>query len=475
MAAAYVAAVDRMTVGQLVPGAGPRATGGRGQPLAAEHQGRHTSPRCAPSSATARTGAGSARASTRAAVSPRRRSVRALIGPDPRVIADDVLGQAALGRASTSSAGPPGRHAQPAASSLPAGAGPGAGRRLALRRAAHATRSAACAVGCVRWQRDDVAIAGIDRGAAPRTRSACSTCRSTRRAPPSPSRSTAPSARPSPPGRRAARRSRPAATARPASRSHYSSPTAASRSARTTSTAPSSRSSAARPASRSATRAAPSPATAPARPSPRQLFNAKEPMTLFELQAWLGHRSPQSTQHYARITPTTAGQGLRRRRLLRAATCARVEVLVDRDAVASGGGRARASPGGSTTSGHGYCTYDFFDQCPHRMACAKCAFYRPKGSSQPPNCSRARRTCCGCGRSSRSPRRSAPRWRTVCRHMERLLAQLADVPTPAGPTPQQLRGDQDGAGQAHRRACCTFLAWFCRWRGPPSAKPGTVR
>jgi integrase len=30
-----------------------------------------------------------------------------------------------------------------------------------------------------------------------------------------------------------------------------------------------------------------------------QLYNAKEPMTLFELQAWLGHRSADSTQHYA--------------------------------------------------------------------------------------------------------------------------------------------------------------------------------
>ena len=30
-----------------------------------------------------------------------------------------------------------------------------------------------------------------------------------------------------------------------------------------------------------------------------QLYNAKEPMTLFELQAWLGHRDPASTQHYA--------------------------------------------------------------------------------------------------------------------------------------------------------------------------------
>jgi hypothetical protein len=26
-----------------------------------------------------------------------------------------------------------------------------------------------------------------------------------------------------------------------------------------------------------------------------QLYNAEEPMTLFELQAWLGHRSPEAT------------------------------------------------------------------------------------------------------------------------------------------------------------------------------------
>jgi hypothetical protein len=31
--------------------------------------------------------------------------------------------------------------------------------------------------------------------------------------------------------------------------------------------------------------------------------------------------------------------------------------------------------------GYGYCTYDFFDQCPHRMACAKCSFYQPKDST----------------------------------------------------------------------------------------------
>jgi hypothetical protein len=31
--------------------------------------------------------------------------------------------------------------------------------------------------------------------------------------------------------------------------------------------------------------------------------------------------------------------------------------------------------------GHGYCTYNFFEQCPHRMACARCDFYLPKVST----------------------------------------------------------------------------------------------
>lgn len=33
------------------------------------------------------------------------------------------------------------------------------------------------------------------------------------------------------------------------------------------------------------------------------LYNAKDPRSLFELQVWLGHRSPATYQHYAAITP----------------------------------------------------------------------------------------------------------------------------------------------------------------------------
>jgi integrase len=42
-----------------------------------------------------------------------------------------------------------------------------------------------------------------------------------------------------------------------------------------------------------------------------QLYNAKEPFTLAELQQWLGHRSPTATQYYAQITPTALSRAYR--------------------------------------------------------------------------------------------------------------------------------------------------------------------
>lgn len=166
-----------------------------------------------------------------------------------------------------------------------------------------------------------------------------------------------------------------------------------------------------------------------------QLYNAKEPMTLFELQAWLGHRSPQSTQFYAKISPATltrayddAGYFERNVRT--------IEVLIDRDAVTSGAAAAGES-WQHFDLGHGWCSYTFFEQCPHRMACARCDFYIPKDSSKAQlleakdNLQRMlasipltddERAAVHDGQAS----------------LDRLLEQLADVPTPAGPTPRQL-------------------------------------
>ncbi len=111
-----------------------------------------------------------------------------------------------------------------------------------------------------------------------------------------------------------------------------------------------------------------------------QLFNAREPMSLFELQAWLGHQSPATTQHYVSTSPTKLAQAYKDAgyfsRNVRA-----IEVLVDQEAITSGAA-ANDSLWRYYDLGHGWCSYEFFDQCPHRMACARCDFYVPKESDR---------------------------------------------------------------------------------------------
>ncbi|RXH58153.1 site-specific recombinase, phage integrase family [Granulicella sibirica] len=90
-----------------------------------------------------------------------------------------------------------------------------------------------------------------------------------------------------------------------------------------------------------------------------------------------GEARPQlseSTRHYTKITPTKLAKSYQDAgyfaRNLRA-----VEVLIDRDAVRRGS--SPDEPWKLYDLGHGYCSYDFFDQGLHRMACARCDFYVP--------------------------------------------------------------------------------------------------
>ena len=166
-----------------------------------------------------------------------------------------------------------------------------------------------------------------------------------------------------------------------------------------------------------------------------QLYNAKEPMTLFELQAWLGHRSPASTQFYAKISAQTltrayadAGYFSRNVRA--------IEVLIDRDAVASGAAAA-GEPWQHYDLGHGYCAYTFFEQCPHRMACARCDFYTPKDSTAAQLLeARANLQKMTAAIPLTDDEQAAVDDGQAA--IDRLLAKLANTPTPAGPTPRQL-------------------------------------
>lgn len=166
-----------------------------------------------------------------------------------------------------------------------------------------------------------------------------------------------------------------------------------------------------------------------------QLYNAKEPMTLFELQAWLGHKSADTTQHYAKITPNTLSKAYRDAGYFER-NVRTIEVLVDREAVENGAAAA-GEPWQYYDLGHGFCNYTFFEQCQHRMACAKCDFYTPKDSSKAllleakDNLQHmlAAIPLTDDERAAVDDGQAA---------LDRLLGQLADIPTPAGPTPRHI-------------------------------------
>jgi hypothetical protein len=154
---------------------------------------------------------------------------------------------------------------------------------------------------------------------------------------------------------------------------------------------------------------------------------------LLELQAWMGHRSPDSTLHYTIRTPVELSQALAQH----AETQTRlVAVLVDREAVASG-----AAGRGETWKyydvGHGYCTFDFFETCPHRIACARCASYVPKPSGRP-QLEAARQHLLHLREAIPLTEEMVKAVEEGVEAMSALLDRLTDIPTPSGQTPREL-------------------------------------
>jgi integrase len=166
-----------------------------------------------------------------------------------------------------------------------------------------------------------------------------------------------------------------------------------------------------------------------------QLFNAREPMTLFELQAWLGHRSPVTTRNYVALEPTRLAKAYADAGYF-ARNVRAIEVLIDQDAVKSAAAAA-GEPWRYYDLGHGLCCYEFFEQCPHRMACPKCDFYNPKESSRSQlleaksNLLRLLQEV-----PLNDNERAAVDGDLAA--LDRLAARLAEQPTPSGQTPKEL-------------------------------------
>ena len=147
-----------------------------------------------------------------------------------------------------------------------------------------------------------------------------------------------------------------------------------------------------------------------------------------------GPRDSNATQHYAKITPLKVAKSYADAgyfaRNLRA-----IEVLVDQDVVRSG--LAATEPWKYYDLGHGYCTYDFFEQCQHRMACAKCDFYMPKDSSAALLLEGKTHLLRLLQEIPLGEAEQATVEDGIAAY-ENLLSKLADVPTPAEPTPHQI-------------------------------------
>ena len=120
-------------------------------------------------------------------------------------------------------------------------------------------------------------------------------------------------------------------------------------------------------------------------------------------------------------------------------------MLIDQEVVRSG--KADSEPWRFYDWGHGYCTYDFFNQCPHRMGCARCGFYRPKNSAAALFLE-GKKNLLRLQQDIPLTEAEANAVEDGVNAFEKLLTLHTDVPTPEGPTPRQLHS---GLVRSNRR------------------------
>lgn len=165
------------------------------------------------------------------------------------------------------------------------------------------------------------------------------------------------------------------------------------------------------------------------------LYNAKEPLSIFELKEYLGHRHLSSTQSYLRVDPTKLASKVAKTGYLEQ-NLATIEVLLDQEAVLSGAA-ARGEVWKYYDLGHGYCVNTFWAECQHRMACARCPFYRPKTGTMEQLVEGKANLIRMLEFVSLTEEEKLLVSEGIDLHQE-LIEKLADVPTPAGPTPREL-------------------------------------
>jgi integrase len=172
------------------------------------------------------------------------------------------------------------------------------------------------------------------------------------------------------------------------------------------------------------------------------LYNAKEPLDIFQLRDYLGHKHLSSTQSYLKVDPTHLANQVAKAGYLEQ-NLATVEVLLDQEAVMSGAA-SRGECWKYYDLGHGFCTNPFWSSCPHRMACARCPYYRPKNSLNDQLVEGKANLIHMLEFVHLTEDEKLLVTEGIELHQE-LIEKLEDVPTPAGPTPRELEAQRQGA------------------------------
>ena len=169
------------------------------------------------------------------------------------------------------------------------------------------------------------------------------------------------------------------------------------------------------------------------------LGNCENPMSLWQLMRWLGHRTEATTRNYVSADLTKVAVKIAEGSFFQQ-NLASIPVVIDTEAVTSGRA-AQGEPWKFFDLGHGYCTLPEWAACRQRMACAKCDFYQPKDSTK-------MQLLEANGNLMKMLEFVAlgKEERTLVEQgialNQTLLERLADEPTPAGPTPRELQQEK---------------------------------
>ena len=117
-----------------------------------------------------------------------------------------------------------------------------------------------------------------------------------------------------------------------------------------------------------------------------------------------------------------------------------MEVLLDQEAVLNGAA-SRGESWKFYDLGHGFCTNPFWADCAHRMACARCPYYRPKDSLQEQLVEGQANLVHMLEFVSLTEDEKLLVTEGIDLHQV-LIEKLQDVPTPAGPTPRELQASR---------------------------------